>query len=615
MFETTHRQNLLDLLRPPAGYRLDAAVGTTYSLDFVALTAVLLAFVDAEPDNDEKRAKHVDSLHAITRLADRIRVFVNRGQTSGPRLVSRVTLLYDRIVQEVCLPEGCFHPKVWVTLYRPRKVPGSADRPDLLRVVCSSRNLTTSHCWEAFVAFAGEVGSSKTSGPASGLRAFLGMLKASQAGQPPIIERLVQALDRTTFDLPTPLRGHTAFLWQSHGGKPLKHLLPAAGRRALVVSPFVRKSFLQTVLDRFDQVTTISTQQDLDAIPDEEFITRLTSGTNRVYVVSPVDTDDGQTAMDLHAKILVFDTPEGTLTYLGSANASTSAWEARNCEAVVKFAPGISIDQFFASFVFNDERKKPGDPRPLRGWITEYRRQPYNDDEVDKAGRYLDEVCLAIARLDLLAMYDETAHRMSIRLKTASPKLQTAFCTWLSSCDLKMALLSQLHSDTALQPLNRLPEEGVCFDNVCITDLTTFVVIEVTHRKQDIKRRFVLKVQADFSKWDEQRDSQLLQLLLTRESLQAFLRAILFDAAVRPSPPSPDPTGNNKGGRWTTSLLSDLTVEDVIRSCTEDPTRIEEINRVLAAFDKTEWVDNDFREFWSAFTTAVAEAKEAGVHG
>ena len=204
---------------------------------------------------------------------------------------------------------------------------------------------------------------------------------------------------------------------------------------------------------------------------------------------------------------------------------------------------------------------------------------------------------------------------MSLKLGTASPGLQTAFGTWLSSCDLKVALLSQLHSDTALQPLNRLLEEGVYFDNVGIADLTTFVIVEVTHRKQDIQRRFILKLQADFSKWDEQRDSQLLRQLLTRESLQAFLRAILFDVAVRPPPPPPDPPGGGKGGTWTTSLLSDLTVEDVIRSCTEDPTRIEEINRLLAAFEKTEWIDNDFRLFWSAFTMAVAEAKEAGLHG
>ena len=73
-----------------------------------------------------------------------------------------------------------------MTLYRPRKVPGGIDRPDMLRVVCSRRNLTTSHCWEAFVALAGEVGSSKTASPvSSGVRAFLGMLKAVQPSRHP----------------------------------------------------------------------------------------------------------------------------------------------------------------------------------------------------------------------------------------------------------------------------------------------------------------------------------------------------------------------------------------------------------------------------------------------
>jgi hypothetical protein len=304
------------------------------------------------------------------------------------------------------------------------------------------------------------------------------------------------------------------------------------------------------------------------------------------------------------------------LTFLGSANASNSAWEGRNCEAVVKFAPGIPIDHFCGSFIFDDERKKPGGPRPVRGWITEYQRQPYIEDDHDGADRYLDEVCVAIARMDLRATYDETSQRMSLTLGTIPSGLQTVFCSWLSSCDLKAALLSQLHSDAALQPLDGLIEEGVHFDNVGVSDLTTFVLVEVTHRKQDIRRRFILKPKADFSKWDEQRDSQLLQQLLTKESLQAFLRAILFDAAVRPPPPPPpDPPVPGKGGGWTTSLLSDLTVEDIIRSCTEDTTRIDEINRVLAAFENTEWIDNDFRGFWSAFRAAVAETKEATAHG
>lgn len=76
MFEHTDRTNFLDLVRPPAGYRLEFGIGTTYSLDFVALTAALLALIDVDC-NEAGSAQQVDTLHAITRVSERLRVFVN----------------------------------------------------------------------------------------------------------------------------------------------------------------------------------------------------------------------------------------------------------------------------------------------------------------------------------------------------------------------------------------------------------------------------------------------------------------------------------------------------------------------------------------------------------
>ena len=84
MFEATQRQNFLDLLRPPAGYRLESAIGTTYSLDFVSIDCRSSCTRRRRGRSRTSSTKHIDSLHAITRLADRVRVFVNRGQISGP---------------------------------------------------------------------------------------------------------------------------------------------------------------------------------------------------------------------------------------------------------------------------------------------------------------------------------------------------------------------------------------------------------------------------------------------------------------------------------------------------------------------------------------------------
>lgn len=615
MFEASQRQNFLDLLRPPAGYRLESAVGTTYSLDFVALTAALLALVDAEGESDEGATQHIDSLHAITRLADRVRVFVNRGQISGPRQVSRVTVLYDRIVQEVCLSEGCFHPKVWITHYRPRKSPGAAERPGIVRVICASRNLTTSQCWEAFVAFEGQVGRGRAAGVLnSGIRDFLVRLVADEPHPSGMVVRLREVLNRTTFGVPRPFQNEAAFLWQWHDGQGLHRHLPTQGRRALVISPFVRKSFLADILDRFDQAIVISSQRELDAIADSGFMARLCGGKNRVYVVSSVDTDDGGTAMDLHAKVMVFEDANGAETFLGSANASPSAWRGRNCEALVRFAPGVSIDHFCDRFVFGEAPATPGGRRPLRGWITEYQRRPYVEDDQDHAKRHLDEICAALSRLDLRATYDPETRQLKVALEGVPSNLPVAFCTWKSTCDVQIALLSQFHSDAVLKPFGGLLNGEFLFGDVGLADLTEFLLIQVTHRQLGLQRRFILKMKADFTQWREQRDAQVLQQLLTRDSLQAFLQAILFDAAVRPPMQPSEMPGKGKGRQAITNLLSDLSVEDVIRSCTEDTSRIDEINRVLKAFEKTEWIDEEFRQFWSTFVAAEAEARE-GAHG
>lgn len=616
MFEATQRQNFLDLLRPPEGYRLESAIGTTYSLDFVALTAALLALVDAEAESDEDSTKHIDSLHAITRLADRVRVFVNRGQISGPRKVSRATVLYDRIVQEVCLPAGCFHPKVWVTHYRPRKSPSASKRPGVLRVICASRNLTIGQSWEAFVACEGQERAGKSGASFNReVRAFLMSLAADEPQQLPIVTRVCQALSRTTFDLPRPLKNEAAFLWQWHGGQGLHRHLPSRGRRALVVSPFVRKSFLEEILNRVDQTIIVSTQRELDAISDNSFMARVCGAKNRVFVVSPVDTDDGDTAMDLHAKLMIFEDASGAKTLLGSANASNSGWRGHNCEALMRFAPGVSIDHFCDRFIFSEEPAKPGSRRPLRGWITEYQRKSYVEDDRDRADRDLNEICTGLSRLDIRAEYDPGMRHLKVALGTVSPDLRAAFSAWTSTCEIQVALLSQFHSDAALKPFSPIMSGEIGFGDVDLADITEFLIVQLTHRKLELQRRFILKAKANFAKWREQRDAELLQQLLTRDSLKSFLQAILFDAAVRlPEPPAEIP-GGAKGRVANASLLSDLSVEDVIRSCTEDTSRIEEINRVLKAFEKTQLIDEDFRLFWATFVAAEAETRMVSAHG
>ena len=615
MFEADQRQSMVELLRPPAGYRLESAFGTTYSLDFVALTAAMLAFVDADEDSGPGPSSHLESLHAIARLGERVRIFVNRGQIQGRGEVNKITALYDRIVHEVQLPEGNFHPKVWLIHYSPKNIPGTSIRPGLLRLICTSRNLTTSRFWEAYVSCDGELVKSKINGSLNaGIRDFILRILKAAPDQPRSIQRLGDELKQATFPMQGQMREGSSFLWQWNGEQGLRRHLPAKGSRALIVSPFVRKSFLKAILARFGKTILISTRNELDSINDPEFIKRLCGAPNQVFVV---DSDGGEMDLPLHAKIFVFEDESGSTTLLGSANASTSAWEGQNCEALVRLAPGVPIDHFCDQFVFDGKPTVRGAARPLRGWISEYRWTAHKETENEQIQKRLDDIRHGISHLDIHAQYEPPTRSLLLRLKDCTSGIIEAAQNWELDCIIEIGLWSQTCYGTTRQPFGGILKGGVRLGNVDLADLTEFLDIRISHRVHpEFQIHFILKATMEYPEWREQRDEQLLRNLLSRDNIEDFLRTILFDAAVRP--PSPSTPREGEAGNTRTAagrLLMGIAIEDVLRSCTEDPWRIDEINRLIRGLRNSDLIDGEFRLFWDAFVAADAKARGTARHG
>src|SRR5256885_8111105 len=116
MLEPRERQHLMETLRPPPGYELDRAVGTTYSLDLLALLTAPLAFtifewegVDGGPGPDP-----LALLETMRRYAGRVNVFCQAGRISVPKNRQLLFSYLENSVFEVSTrkPNGSFHPKV-----------------------------------------------------------------------------------------------------------------------------------------------------------------------------------------------------------------------------------------------------------------------------------------------------------------------------------------------------------------------------------------------------------------------------------------------------------------------------------------------------------------------
>jgi len=118
MLEPEDRLLLLDALRPPPGYSFDRAVGTTFTLDLVALliTPVAFALFDVEAEDGRIAANPIAVLESVRRFASKITVFTQAGLIRVPPAFRIAYAYLERSVVAVKAPKpgGIFHPKVWV---------------------------------------------------------------------------------------------------------------------------------------------------------------------------------------------------------------------------------------------------------------------------------------------------------------------------------------------------------------------------------------------------------------------------------------------------------------------------------------------------------------------
>ncbi len=146
MLEPENRLLLLDALRPPPGFAFDRAVGTTFTLDLIALlvTPVAFALFDVEAEDGRVAANPIAVLESVRRFADRITVFTQAGQIRVPPAFRAAYAYLERSVVPVRAPRpgGIFHPKVWVIRF-------TAPEGDVrLRFLCLSRNSTFDRSWD-----------------------------------------------------------------------------------------------------------------------------------------------------------------------------------------------------------------------------------------------------------------------------------------------------------------------------------------------------------------------------------------------------------------------------------------------------------------------------------
>ena len=611
MLEPGRRRLFLDALRPPDGYVLDRAVGTTFTLDLMALLAVPLAFTFREAQDGEGRlsAEPLALLESARRYADRITLFCHGGRTGVPRPAQRSPALafIEDSVTTVFPPPGnrpgsVFHPKVWVLRYVARDGAG----PIRYRLVCQSRNLTFDASWDASLVLDGELGGEDGADRAINrpLADFIGELPGL-APRPMARER-AEAVGAIAGDLRSvrfdPPRGMELSRFLAFGIGGANPAYPDLERRPLlVVSPFLGDGLLLRAAGRRPRSVLVSRREALltasaEAVGAFDEVYAFRSGLDP----EPEDAAGSLAPLaGLHAKLFVTDDGWRARVAVGSANATQAAIGERpgNVEFMVELSGSkaeFGIDALLAP-------AGRADAGTFRGLIEEFDPAEAGtgaeDPEAGGLARLLDAAAEAVARIDLAAAVSaRDGGRYALRLEMGA------------ALDLPEGIVDVTCWPATISSDHRRPlGDGAEFTGLSLDELSAFLAVEVRASAAGASgaRRFARTVPLRDLPADRLR-RLIAGMLRDRERFLQMLWLLLSpDQELSPSGIGEALSGGDAGAGWGAAMPGLL--ERMLETLGSDPDRLDAVASLLEDLRGTEegreLMGEEFDAVWDALWT------------
>jgi hypothetical protein len=611
MLKPEERQHLLELLRPPAGCKLDVAVGTTFSLDLISALMLPLsfAFFDWERADGELIGDPLALLEALRRYGDRFTIFCQAGQIRLPQKK------YDPLVTflEPCIydveapdPAGVFHPKVWALRFV------AEDGTVRYRVLCLSRNLTFDRCWDTVVALDGEL-TGRTNAFAANrpLADFTAALPGLSRHKLPRerrqgVAKIADELRRVRFSWPEGCEEDQCRFWV--GGLDGKAVSPF-GRlddKALIVSPFLAPSVVRDFLDRTKEMHLVSRPECLQELPPDT-LQRCKS----VSFLAPElgeESDDETAPLEsnevlegLHAKLFVVDRGWNASVFSGSFNATVHAFR-HNVEFMVELGGKkrlFGVDKF----------------------LVQAKGETSFADLLKEYDRSTEQVLADPAAQQL----DDLIHATKRALATAGPRLVVTKAEGAELFDLSMGWTSaprwpkgavEIRAWPITQQADRAQviDKPIVFSRLSFAGLTPLMAFTITARVGETKREssFVMNLPLEGAP-DDRQDRIVRSLIENRDQL---LRYILFLLASGDEGAASsgdlrrllDAVGDGPNQAQPNPYL----LETMLRALHRGPAQLERVSSLLEVLRRqpgsSELLTDDFQSIWEPIWKAAQQA-------
>lgn len=592
----TDRLDYAQMLKPPPGYRLAHAVGTTYSLDLEALVAAVLPLALAETPCNKVLQDPLSVLHAIRKISDKVVLFCQDGQTKRPRNPSRLLSFFEEMIVRVALRKRradalypSFHPKMWFLCFE------GPDGGRRYRLIVLSRNLTFDRSWDAGLVLESDP---RATGDQRHLRKPLGDFLDYLSGLIPgrsgdaelnrkrrIVKDLRSALANLKFDygqeegweradvIPLGVDGYSADLaehplfcqdagdaahYKFHDvvvispflGKEAVSLLGAPGRRLAggTCALVTRESELQKVVP-------------LALHPGWAFADAVYVLKDKVVSGEARLSEDGldleeAARQDLHAKVYFWRRDTQKQLYIGSMNASRRGLQS-NVELMVRLSTsgrGVNGRRILDD-LFGEDWADPENPfyQPDLSCVTSSEAQ---DDDQDPEC-LLQEFCRLSRNARVVAR--DGAYALIVEFDGANLDRRISLCPLFGGKDRK-TLAAEL-----------------VFDAMSLENLGCYYEVEVRTKQKTIRRVIVIPTEGI----PQERDQKIVnEIIPDAQKLSEYLMRVFAD---------PGDGAHSRGeglplfgsGNMPPSVYDSGLYERMLRAAAENPDAFVDAGRVL----------------------------------
>lgn len=595
-----------DSLQPPPDYIFDAAIATTFSMDFRTALAVPVSLALFGVNNrKEINQNPLALLEGAERVAKKLVIYADAGHihAHSARQSRLCALFEDMIVEVTAQGGGAFHPKMWAIRYLPLE----DNEPVKVRLLILSRNLTSDKSWDICLTLDGIVkgGNKAQNRPLFDLLSHLPerSLQPVANSTKDLTLDIANSIRRAEWDVPAPFE-NIEFAANGIGKQNWK---PKKCRRLGVLSPFCDSHTLSFLADLPSQEKPIFIGRisELSALPDgtlEKFkkISVLSEFANNEILDDDEDTlmTSEEVHNDLHAKIFIQEVGWDTKLTMGSGNATRPALFTRKNVEIFATLTGKTSQVGRIDGILGEDGF---------GCLLEEFEKPDNyecDENLIQAERDIDKALRKICQAGFLmncqrGTSDHAAKQEYMVSLSPTKKLKL---TNISAVKVWPISLGDGHAKDGLEALRS--KASIVLGAMPIEDISKFVAVRITHATHKLSKAFTIS--ARLEGLPENRHEYLLRSIISnKKDFLRYLRLLLaapgdfFGAAQAVG------DGLARSDTWHEGADDMPLLEDMVRALSRDENALHDINRLIQRIgtekDEDSPIPDDFLTLWQTF--------------